>query len=201
MAPVTRWPSWQQSPRGWASYAVKLDSSDIGSATGFLRVHEFGPRRIPDPQRTSTAGAEVAPGAAGVCCGAVVVGQLGAVDAQIALAGHLHAARDGAEVDGVAAASRGLAAYRAIAAHERNRLLRLDREPDFAAMARAFQMHAALLGLGWRSSDDRRRARLHRYETAFSYGPLILSPRPRRPHYMPSSTRLVAPSAARAQAS
>src|SRR5262249_37076066 len=66
------------------------------------------------------------------------------IDAEGALPRHRHRPGDGAEIDRVAAGARGLATDGAVAAHERYRLGRLDREFDLAAMARAFQMHRDL---------------------------------------------------------
>src|SRR6185295_11691946 len=86
------------------------------------------------------------PGTADMCAGTIIVRQLRAVDAQSALALYLHGPCRGAEIDGVATGARRLPADRAIAAHERHWLRRLDRELDCAAVAGAFEMHCAFLG-------------------------------------------------------
>ena len=70
---------------------------------------------------------------------ALVVHDLGAIDAEIFLALHLQRSDDAAEIDGVSAAALLLAADRAVAEHERRRRVALDLEFDRAAAARTLQ--------------------------------------------------------------
>ena len=69
------------------------------------------------------------------------IGQPRLIDAQVLLALDLKRAGVAAQVDGVAAAPRRLAADRAVAMHVGLRRRRLEREPNRAAMARTFQLH------------------------------------------------------------
>ncbi len=122
---------WRLGKRG-------IDRAGVG-------VHQIGPVRIPHPEGGAATLAEVASAAAQVRPSPPAVGQPGAVDAQVALAADLHGSGYAAEIDCIASGAGGLAADRAVAAHEGDGRISLKRELDAAAVAGAFEVHLSLL--------------------------------------------------------
>jgi len=105
-----------------------------------VRMDQIRPARIPEPEG---AAAFLAKAPLRLRAGRALarLAHHRVIAAEVLLAAHLHRLGTGAEVDGIAAAARGLAADRAVAVHERHRARRFDRERDGTAMAGPFEMH------------------------------------------------------------
>src|SRR5690606_2300517 len=97
--------------------------------------------RVKEPQRRAAFFAEIPLARAGLAVAAVLVADLGTVDADGAPALHLQAARQRAEIDGIAAAARRLAADAAVAELVGNGRVAVDGECDRSAAAGSFQTH------------------------------------------------------------
>src|SRR5262245_50885461 len=97
-------------------------------------MHQFGPTRIPRPQGGRAFRTEIALSLAGFAA-AVLVFDLGAIDADRALALDLQRVEGAHDVDGVSPAARRLAADRAVAKLIRIRRVALQREAHRAAAA------------------------------------------------------------------
>src|SRR5262245_61246794 len=85
------------------------------------RMDEIWPGRIVEPERRPAFAAEIAFSGRHLAMRMLVILDLGAVDAEAALASDVHRLVVGAEIDGETAAALLLAADRAVAKHERHR--------------------------------------------------------------------------------
>src|SRR5262245_39755542 len=104
-------------------------------------MHQLRPGRIVEPQRRAAFPAEIALAGRDLAMRVLVILDLGAIDAEIALAGNLQRRRIRAEIDGETAAALLLAADRAVAELVRYGRMAVDREADGAAAARTFEFH------------------------------------------------------------
>src|SRR5215510_6931812 len=104
-------------------------------------MHETGPMGVPQPQRTAATLAEVPARRAAGDAPRVFVAHARAVDGNVLSAGDLERPVVAGEIDAVSARAGRLAADRAIAAHVRIRVRRLQAELDGAAVAGAFEFH------------------------------------------------------------
>src|SRR5262249_50699675 len=137
---------------------------------GCVRMHQVGPRGIPQPQRAATALAEMPAARTARPLAGLLVHQPGPIHRDVLLSLDLQRSIVAPEIDGVAAGSRGLATDRAVAPHERIAMGRFELEPHGAAVARAFEFHGRSCPYGptrtsfwrsdqaWRMSTGRSRA-------------------------------------------
>ena len=107
-------------------------------------MHQLRPLRVREPQRAAALLAEIpVPRARGDFPGRFVP-QLCAVDSNICLARNLQRFVLAAEVNGIPAPARGLAADRAIIQIERIRVRRLDGEFYAPTVTRSLEFHGDL---------------------------------------------------------
>jgi len=102
-------------------------------------MHQLRPGRVVEPQRRTAFPAEIALAGRNLAVWMLVILDLGAKDAEIALALDLQCLVVGAEVDGETAAALLLAADRAVAQHERHRRVAFHLEMDSIAAAGPFE--------------------------------------------------------------
>ena len=145
---------------------------------GRERMHEVRPMRIEQPQRARAFAAEIPLPAADLAIIPVIVADHGAVDAQRPAAGNGQGLRHAHDVDGKAAAARGLTADRAIAELVGMRRMRGEPEPHRAAAARTFKCdrHGRLrLGRSSPESFASAAATRHRFDSEMTRPPRSLS--------------------------
>jgi hypothetical protein len=124
----------------WVERGAGGRGVSIAEADG---MDEVGPPLVVKPERAAAPGAEVPLGRAAARARGARLAQLGVVDRDVLAAGHAQGLGVPAEVDGVAAPARSLAADGAVAALVRKRVRRAQPEPDRPAVAGAFELIAA----------------------------------------------------------